>query len=404
MFSKYVKPIVKVLTKVINIDSGFVMPFYAVRRGRKPGLYMTWDECKKQVDGFVKARYKKFDTEREAWAFVRGNDNPGYIAPLHGQGVTNVSQFGGSGTQFFSQQGPSGVQQSPQKTPKKIGSESDIDFGTVSPEIQIKVKEMEVGTLRQKLKMNEEKVKYMKKKAELQDLKKSVLNSPAKVLNSPVYAKGKASNLKSANKSFTKGARSAPYQSSSSASWKQNRTTQYVETVPSRKFHTETSPVSNSTGGAVAEVYTDGACSNNGKGNPQAGIGVYWGPNHAGNLSERLEGRQTNNRAEIHAVVRAVQYAKTRGIQELTVHTDSQFLINSMTKWLPSWLKKDWKTSTGAPVINREDFEALIHHSKGIKIHWNHVRGHQGIHGNEEADKLAVAGANKPYVWGDECS
>lgn len=45
--------------------------FYAVRRGRKAGVFLTWDECRAQVDRFPAARFKKFATEEEAWAFVR---------------------------------------------------------------------------------------------------------------------------------------------------------------------------------------------------------------------------------------------------------------------------------------------------------------------------------------------
>ncbi|KAM8847441.1 ribonuclease H1 isoform 3-T3 [Synchiropus picturatus] len=46
--------------------------FYAVRKGFKPGVYGTWDECKTQVDKFPSAAYKKFASEKDAWAFVRG--------------------------------------------------------------------------------------------------------------------------------------------------------------------------------------------------------------------------------------------------------------------------------------------------------------------------------------------
>ncbi|KAB5539930.1 hypothetical protein PHYPO_G00094800 [Pangasianodon hypophthalmus] len=45
--------------------------FYAVRKGHRPGVYQTWEECKSQVDRFPDARYKKFAVEDEAWAFVR---------------------------------------------------------------------------------------------------------------------------------------------------------------------------------------------------------------------------------------------------------------------------------------------------------------------------------------------
>ncbi|CAJ0586926.1 unnamed protein product, partial [Mesorhabditis spiculigera] len=48
--------------------------FYAVARGHKPGVYPTWPLCQAQVNGYANARYKKFDTEHEANAFVRGNE------------------------------------------------------------------------------------------------------------------------------------------------------------------------------------------------------------------------------------------------------------------------------------------------------------------------------------------
>ncbi|XP_031212019.1 ribonuclease H1 isoform X2 [Mastomys coucha] len=50
--------------------------FYAVRRGRKTGVFLSWSECRAQVDRFPAARFKKFATEDEAWAFVRNSSSP----------------------------------------------------------------------------------------------------------------------------------------------------------------------------------------------------------------------------------------------------------------------------------------------------------------------------------------
>lgn len=49
--------------------------FYCVKVGRAPGMYLTWDECKAQVDGFSGAVYKGFSTEAEATAYLSGNEN-----------------------------------------------------------------------------------------------------------------------------------------------------------------------------------------------------------------------------------------------------------------------------------------------------------------------------------------
>uniref|UniRef100_UPI00398F4FDD ribonuclease H1 isoform X2 n=1 Tax=Pristiophorus japonicus TaxID=55135 RepID=UPI00398F4FDD len=148
-------------------------------------------------------------------------------------------------------------------------------------------------------------------------------------------------------------------------------------------------------GDAVA-VYTDGCCHGNGQNRARAGIGVYWGPGHSLNLSERLSGRQTNQRAEIVAACRAIEQAKELNIEKLVIFTDSMFTINGITKWIKSWKSNGWKPSSGGSVINKEDFERLDKLTSGINIEWMHVPGHAGFTGNEAADCLAKDGASKP--------
>jgi len=124
------------------------------------------------------------------------------------------------------------------------------------------------------------------------------------------------------------------------------------------------------------------------------GIGVYWGENHVDNVSEPLSGKQTNNRAEIQAVVTAIKQAKSRGHKSVTVRTDSKFLLESITIWAHKWIKNNWTLSTGGPVKNKDDFQELIQEMQGIQVHWEKVRAHCGIHGNEKADQLARDGVN----------
>jgi len=58
-------------------------------------------------------------------------------------------------------------------------------------------------------------------------------------------------------------------------------------------------------------------------------------------------------------------------------------------------MKNGWKLSDGQPVKNKEDLEKLMAVMKGVDIKWSYVKAHCGIHGNEEADRLAVEGAQK---------
>ncbi|XP_048209427.1 ribonuclease H1 isoform X3 [Perognathus longimembris pacificus] len=201
--------------------------FYAVRRGRRTGVFLSWNECREQVNRFPAARFKKFATEDEAWAFVRNSASPG-------------------------------------------GSEGDH-----------------------------------------------------------------------------------------------------------------------------VVVYTDGCCSSNGRKRARAGIGVYWGPGHPLNVGIRLPGRQTNQRAEIHAACKAIEQAKAQNISRLALYTDSMFTINGITNWVQGWKRNGWRTSAGKDVINKEDFMALDRLAQDMDIQWLHVPGHSGFVGNEEADRLARDGAKQ---------
>uniref|UniRef100_A0A182SRB2 Ribonuclease H1 n=1 Tax=Anopheles maculatus TaxID=74869 RepID=A0A182SRB2_9DIPT len=142
-------------------------------------------------------------------------------------------------------------------------------------------------------------------------------------------------------------------------------------------------------------VYTDGSCEGNGTARAAAGLGVYFAEGHALNTSKPVSGRATNNCGEIQAASLAIRLARQQGIRRLVINTDSQFLINSITKWLPGWKKRNWTLSSGGPVKNKTDFVELEHElSAGdIEIKWNHVDAHCGILGNERADQLARKGS-----------
>ena len=180
------------------------------------------------------------------------------------------------------------------------------------------------------------------------------------------------------------------------------------EKFNSKKFKTENgndSPNSSNLRyeGDWVMVFTDGACPNNGKGGARAGIGVWWNYGHKHNVSERVKGeKQTNNVGEIQAIVRAIRLAcEMKTVRKLQINTDSEFTINSVTKWMSGWKKKGWRKADGKEVANKEDFmilDEVLQKAKDIEkveIKWQHVRGHAGVEGNEEADKLAVAGAMK---------
>ncbi|KAM3838387.1 ribonuclease H1 [Diretmus argenteus] len=81
--------------------------FYAVRKGFKPGVYTTWDECKSQVEKFPRASYKKFGSEKDAWAFYRGVD------PAPGPAVTKVAPSVEPSVNLLPKRGPEALEYIP---------------------------------------------------------------------------------------------------------------------------------------------------------------------------------------------------------------------------------------------------------------------------------------------------
>lgn len=114
------------------------------------------------------------------------------------------------------------------------------------------------------------------------------------------------------------------------------------------------------------------------------------------NCSEPVVGPATNNRGEIQAATKAIQLSIGCDIKKLCINTDSQFLINSVTKWFSGWKAKGWRLSSGQPVKNETDFRALdqtLQDNSDLKVKWTYVPAHTGILGNERADELAKIGA-----------
>lgn len=109
----------------------------------------------------------------------------------------------------------------------------------------------------------------------------------------------------------------------------------------------------------------------------------------------------TNNMGELKAVLDLFEATASRPEAKLRVYCDSQYVINSLTKWMPGWKKKGWKKSNGKPVLNRDLMEALDQALTGRDYEFIWVKGHAGHELNEKADSLAN-GAARAYQEGRE--
>jgi ribonuclease HI len=160
-----------------------------------------------------------------------------------------------------------------------------------------------------------------------------------------------------------------------------------------------------------ALVYTDGACSNNGKADPRGGWGVVYGPGNCV-VSGRLENRgpfggqdmvATSNRAELRAAIAALRLCDWRGdgFNSLVIATDSSYVVDGATGWAKAWFRKRWKTSSGDDVKNRDLWNLLLGEVErwkqvGLDVEfWKIPREYNG-----PADTAAKAAANRAAVVG----
>ena len=104
---------------------------------------------------------------------------------------------------------------------------------------------------------------------------------------------------------------------------------------------------------------------------------------------------------ELKAVLDLFEATASCPEAKLRVYCDSQYVINSLTKWMPGWKKKGWKKSDGKPVLNRDLLEALDQALTGRDYEFIWVKGHAGHELNEKADSLAN-GAARAYQEGRE--
>jgi ribonuclease HI len=138
-------------------------------------------------------------------------------------------------------------------------------------------------------------------------------------------------------------------------------------------------------------IYTDGAC----RGNPGPG---GWGVvlRHGDNEKHLFGGEvlTTNNRMELTAVIKALESLKFPC--DIELYSDSKYVLQGISEWLPNWKRRNWRTANKKPVLNLElwqSLDELVSQQKSVNWHW--VKGHSGDPFNELADQLANKGIDE---------
>lgn len=138
----------------------------------------------------------------------------------------------------------------------------------------------------------------------------------------------------------------------------------------------------------IVDIYTDGAC----QGNPGPG---GWGAllrygQHERELYGGLADETTNNRMELTAPAEALESLKRPcGVR---LYTDSTYVKNGITSWVPRWKRNGWVTSARQPVKNVDLWQRLDEAMARHQVEWLWVKGHSGHPENERADALAARG------------
>ncbi|CZT07462.1 related to ribonuclease H1 [Rhynchosporium agropyri] len=316
-----------------------VQKFYAVKAGRTPGVYLSWKECQERTSGYAGAIYKSFVSRKEADDFVAGRNqsNPGQ-EKFYGVAVGHR---------------PGVYTEWPE-------AQRQID-GAKNP----KYKKFETRREAEEFVRSGGKVSAEKKE-------KGNVKADAEV-------GGGVLEVVDGRERF--------------------EVEEDVEQPSSKRSRTSGSAEGKGKGkGKMLRIYTDGSALGNGRTGAVAGVGVFFGVNDKRNVSESLDGDvQTNNRAELTGVLRALQIApKERSVE---IITDSNYSINCVTVWYDSWVRRNWIKSDKKAVENQDlikGIKALMEERDelGAETKFTWIKGHNDDPGNTAADRLAVAGAH----------
>ncbi|KGY15448.1 hypothetical protein PABG_11761 [Paracoccidioides brasiliensis Pb03] len=350
--------------------------FYAVKFGFQPGIYHTWNDCLTQVTGFKGAVFQSFPTHEEANAFLTGTQTP------------TTSNSTSTGTKFY------GVQRG-----RKPGVYTDWAV------TQDQVRGFR-GPKFRKFATWAEADEYVRQGTQTQDemqatqddnkdssFKVKLPGTPGMTSEIPRDADGNEYPIGTgplppgAVDGFDPNVVLDP----ETGRLKYRLAHEKVQTkqVPGRP--------------GPLRIYTDGSSLRNGRMGAKAGVGVYFGPgDKSRNVSEPLKGsRQTNQRAELTAIIRALDIAPRH--RDVTIFTDSKYAINCVTVWFVNWQRNKWMTSEDKPVENKDLIQSILEKIQertvlNVKTLFEWVRGHNRDPGNEAADRLAVNGARSAAI------
>jgi ribonuclease HI len=140
------------------------------------------------------------------------------------------------------------------------------------------------------------------------------------------------------------------------------------------------------------EIWTDGGCRPTNPGYGAYSFVVTDKSNSIIHESAHFCGESTNNIMEITASIKALEWCKNNGHKEniIFLYTDSQYVQQGITSWIHKWKQRKWKTGNKKPVANQDLWKKLDKLKGELNVHFQWIRGHKGMVGNERADQLCT--------------
>ena len=176
-------------------------------------------------------------------------------------------------------------------------------------------------------------------------------------------------------------------------------------------------PINSINSKGSVNIFTDGSSLNNGQKNKYhaGGMGVYIEDTEEC-ISEKLEGKITNNIAELKACIIGINtIIKRDPIPHINIYSDSEYVVNSITKWAINWSKNNWQKydkfkKKKCDVKNKDLMVELYNLYNTYSIEFIHTKAHgkepkdknsklyKIWYGNHMADKLAVSASKSNEV------
>ena len=341
--------------------------FYAVQRGKKPGVYTDWPSAQAQIQGFRGPKHKKFTSRAEAEAFVAA-DKQKNLSFDPSQTLSPEEEI----RQLIVRNSAPGLVTNGIYQPKdKDGNPYELGTGPLPPgaedSFDPNIKLSEDGIIVQKSIEEKNKTKMMLREKD-----------PPGMLR--IYTDGSSLRNGQAGARAGIGVFFGP------------QDPKYATSPPPTKTQT---------------VYTIDWVSRGAPTPPSRKQRKLTNWRYR-NVSEALKGsKQTNQRAELTAIQRALDIAPRH--RDVTIYTDSRYSIDCVTDWYRNWERNEWRNKKGKPVENKDviaEVRSMIveRESLGKQTFFVWVKGHASDEGNVQADRLAVDGARAGSGVGGEGS